>query len=286
MIHSSYLSSKLFLWCEDGRKKLHKLLAKIGITLQDSRESWIHISPALRKDLKNKLDSVSEFYGIENVTRLGVIRQFGQSGIMSAGDCAESIAAILETGTRATIEENNPELETQVYMSNFWSAWDSFDDFSLMKVGVEKAKAIQRAAVSTTNFIFENDLPKDLGQYRLVIVQDAPELQAFTNPLSLKRLATWVFEGCLEKNPVALPMILAILDEKRKTYLVYGMAALRSREDVDGIYTNNHFGRIFQSTATRINAHIRVDTFDTAIIELSRDDLTRFIEALVSDANL
>lgn len=312
MIHSSYINAKLFLWREEGRKKLHKLLARIGVTIQDSKESWTHMRPSLKRELKSKLDSVSELYGIEGITRDGIIRQYGLHGVMSAGDCVESIAAILETGdytagtngingtagdvgTSANTNrnmndspsENGGEIAEdsrhETWVRNFWIAWDAFEVFDSMKQGVEKAKVLQSAVVSTANSIFDKNLPKDLQSFRMVVVQDAPELPVFWNPLSLRRLTNWVFESCAELNHRELPMVFAVLNEQRNVYLVYGIGGGKSRERYNrgqSFVDFNRFGSQFQETATQINARIRVDAFDSAIIELAREDLPRFLEAL------
>lgn len=308
MIHSSYLSAKLFLWREDGRKKLHKMLARVGITLQDAKESWMHTKPGLKRELKSKLDSISGFYGIEGITRDGVVRQFGLTGSMSAGDCVESIAAYLETGKTQrqfrshpslNVRSNHePELSTEdissteiessisdaAWVRNFWIAWDAVDSHERLKAGAEQAKMLQRAVVATANFIFDKNLPKDLHSFRMVIVQEAPDIDVFLNPLSLQRLAVWISESCAEIHTSNLPLVLAILNERKDVYLVFGIAGNQSRDNLDGEASGsqqtNFFGRQFQETAVKINARIRVDAFDSSIIEVSREDLPRFLEAL------
>ena len=151
-----------------------------------------------------------------------------------------------------------------------------------MKRGVEKAKALQSAVVTTANYIFDKNLPKDLQTFRMVVVQDAPDIQVFWNPLSLQRLANWVFEGCAELNSTNLPMVFAVLNEHKHTYLVYGIGGRKPRDSqqTESLSDFNKFGSQFQETAARINARIRIDAFDSAIIELSREDLPRFLEAL------
>lgn len=317
MIHSSYVSAKLFLWREDGRKKLHKMLAKVGITLQDAKESWVHTKPVLKRELKSRLDSVSGSYGIEGITRDGVVREFGLAGSMSAGDCVESIAAYLEMGKTDAIfpnkfnksnggsgsskssdstsagagaGEDDPDAESkelsretyEAWVRNFWIAWDSYDIYDRLMTGCEQAKLLQTAVVSTANFIFDKNLPKDLRSFRMVIVQDAPAIEVFYNPLSLQRLASWVSEGCAEIHSSNTPFVLAVLNEPRDVYLVIGMGGHRSRDFAieDVISNHNHFGRQFQATARAINAEVKIDAFESAIIEVSRLDLPRFLEAL------
>lgn len=76
--------------------------------------------------------------------------------------------------------------------------------------------------------------------------------------------------------------MLAVLNEPRDVYLVIGMGDHRSRDlAIEDVMANhNHFGRQFQSTARAINAEVKVDAFESSIIEISRLDLPRFLEAL------
>lgn len=311
MVHSSYTSAKLFLWSEEGRKKLHKLLARVGITLQEAQEPWMHTTPSLKRELKSKLDNISGLYGIEGIIRDGVVRQFGLTGSMSAGDCVESIAAYLEMGraqrpvvsppsqnlqsgyeTESAKEDaNDTEKESsdvdaasESWVLNFWTAWDAVDNHEWLTVGIEQAKELQRAVVATANYIFDKNLPKDLHSFRMVIVQDAPEIDVFLNPLSLQRLGVWICESCAEFHVSNIPFVLAILNEPENVFLVFGIAGNQDRDHLEGEDSGrqliNFFGRQFQDTAVQVKARIRVDAFDSSIIEVARTDLPRFLEAL------
>lgn len=299
MVHSSYVSAKLFLWREDGRRKLHKLLARMGVTLQDSRESWIHTSPSLKRELRAKLAGVQSIYGLDGIIREGAVRQFGLKGVMSAGDCVEGLAAFLETGStesgsvlaRDSVGQDTndapdgrdaAEARQDAWVRNFWTAWDAVDNYDRLHAGTDQAKALQAAVVATANYIFEKNLPKDLHSFRMVIVQEAPELDVFLNPLSLQRLAGWISESCAELHNSATPLVLAVLNEPANAYLVFGMAPQKTREQPEAAAAPNHFGRHFQETAAEIHARIRVDAFESAIVEVGREDLPRFLEALDS----
>lgn len=285
MIHSSYLSAKLYLWTEDGRKNMHDMLSRIGIDENDAKETWAHMQQDLKDRLRDKFERVSSLYGIEHICRDGVIRQFGRDGSLSAGDCAESVAALLEAGIpNNNMEENVDDTsdQTKAWLQNFWTAWNSVDNYDKLCLGAEMAKSLQRAVVSTGRAIFEKGQLKDLNKYRLAVIKDTPELSTFTNPRSLTRLGIWISDACAEIHAAVLPLVLASLDEQNDTFLVLGMGPRKAREEIlttDTVY--NEFGHRFQATAYSIaGANVRIDAFDSAVVEVAKDNLSMFLEKL------
>ncbi|ANB15307.1 Cdc45p [Sugiyamaella lignohabitans] len=314
MTHSSYLSAKLHLWTDDGRKKLHKLLAKMGISLQESKELWTHMHIPLKRSLKEKLTSVAGIYGIEEVIRQGVVRRYGYKGSVSAGDCVESLIALLEAGSGDLLIHRNSqflhpkaledddkdddvlerEMETaradkeRFWVSNFWAGWDALGDLDILTLGINKAKVLQQAIVLASTMLFEKRQIKDLRSFRLAVIREGPDLELFANPLALARLGAWIAEGCAEVHPQPLPLVVASYNPVRSIYLVLGMGPRKSRDADQSAFSAestsstiyNRFGAAFQNIANRINARIRIDAFESSIIEVSKDDLSRFLEEL------
>lgn len=413
MKHSSYISAKLRLYTEDGRKKMNKMLARMGISLHDANENWIHTNVAVKRTLKVKLAGVASLYGIEDVIREGIIRRFGFKGSVSAGDCVDALDTLLQIGniiidpTKAgqegltgrifnergdpsfsnssgpissTIRGNNGlsnendegdifsginngngtatvgatveqqkeygNAREEFWIKNFWIAWDALDNIDLLMAGVNKAKQIQQTVVVAANQLFEKRLIKNLSSYRLAVIQDGPDLELFSNPLALSRLALWISESCAEASPVPLPLIVASYYPPTDTYLVLGMGPRRLREenidkrasdrrrikkekkkkqaqikreklkrrsaahnDEDDGYDLteeeeeegnededddeeeskqeeldfllfNKFGTQFRAVAQETNARVKLDAFDSSIMEVARSDLSRFLESL------
>lgn len=303
MLHSSYLSAKLTLWTEDGRKKLHKMLARMGIALHESKEQWTHMAIPLKRSLKDKLAGVSGAYGIEEVIRRGIVRRYGFKGSVSAGDAVDAVAALLaatvtfasdtansayptppsEAGgatTAATVDATNLD---KFWVSSFWNGWDALDNFELLMEGVSRAKALQQAVVAAGTVLFEKRQIKDLRLFRLAVVKDGADLHVFRNPLALTRLGVWIAEGCAEAHLQPLPLVVASFDPDANAYLVLGMGPRKPRDsgtaaiDMSEV---NKFGTAFQRTAERVNARVRMDGFESSVIQVARDDLSRFLEAL------
>jgi cell division control protein 45 len=298
MTHSSYLCAKLQLWTEEGRKRLHKMLAKMGISLQEAKEQWTHMPIPLKRTLREKLAGVAGMYGIEEVIRNGVVRKFGFKGSISAGDCVEGLAALLEGSVVEMSDQPqeddvfNDERALEAYdndkfkfwVNNFWSGWDALNDVNALFQGISKAKTLQQAVVNAGTALFEKRQIKDLRTFRLAVVREGPELNIFRNPLALARLGVWIAEGCAETHPQPLPLVVAVLDTNSETYFVLGMGPYRGRGNEDTPSKDeisfNRFGIAFQTTANKINAKFRMDAFENCIIEVAKEDLSRFLEAL------
>lgn len=100
MLHSAYLGAKLRIWSENGRKKLHKLLAKMGFSLAQCKQRYTHMDMSLKRSLREKLEGIAELYGINDVVKEGFVRSWGWKACLSATDVAVVVGGILEIGEK------------------------------------------------------------------------------------------------------------------------------------------------------------------------------------------
>lgn len=141
MYHSSYVASKLGIWRERGRQKLQNLLAKMGFSLAEAHQDYIHMNIELRKDIYLKLEDHAVLYGLTDLTYRSFQRHYGYKCIQSASDAVYSLTALLEAppeiGSRLglatslsgyTLEERNV-FGADVYgnRSGFYLAYDALD---------------------------------------------------------------------------------------------------------------------------------------------------------------
>ena len=147
MLHSSYLGTKLHIWSEHGRKRLHKLLAKMGFSLTQCKQHYNHMDMDLKRSLKEKLEKYAPLYGLDGVMQDGFVRYWGWSGCLSAADVAYIVGGILEVGKgkksgppknggvmldRAEEERIcrlKEEKESEEMVENFWDAYDALAKF-------------------------------------------------------------------------------------------------------------------------------------------------------------
>jgi cell division control protein 45 len=135
MLHSPYLASRLHLWNETGIKRLHKLLAKMGVSLSQCKQSYTHMDISLKKNLRENLLKYAAVYGLDELVPEGTgrgatehegwgfLRSWGWKAQLSAIDVGVVVGAILEVGhTRApasdqtaaaSSESRNAEGETE-----------------------------------------------------------------------------------------------------------------------------------------------------------------------------
>nr|POE62927.1 cell division control protein 45 like [Quercus suber] len=109
MLHSSYLATRLHVWSDSGRKRLHKLLAKMGISLQEAGKGYIHMDMDLKRSLRQQILKFAEQYNLAGVAPgddgrsgkqgWGFVRSWGWKATLSAADVAITVDAILEVGT-------------------------------------------------------------------------------------------------------------------------------------------------------------------------------------------
>ncbi|KAI9814925.1 MAG: hypothetical protein M1826_002130 [Phylliscum demangeonii] len=122
MLHSPYLSARLHIWTDAGRKRLHKLLAKMGVSLSQCRQSYTHMDLELKRGLRARLLKYAPVYGLEGLVPpetsgggggagrragagpgparegWGFVRNWGFKACLSATDVAVVVGAILEVG--------------------------------------------------------------------------------------------------------------------------------------------------------------------------------------------
>ncbi|KAK9247921.1 CDC45 family [Lipomyces tetrasporus] len=305
LIHSHYVASRLQLWTDDGRKKLHKMLAKMGVSLSVAKERWTHTDVSLKRALKDRISSVAAVFGIGSIVRTGVIRKFGFRGTVTAGDAVESVAALLECGRGKSVvdkENVNPgakpgdeakESYKAAWIDNFWIGWDALDDVELLLHGLERAQVLQQAVVRTGTALLEKNQVLILRTFRLAVLKDGPDLDLFSNPITLIRLASWVNECKAEQEDRQIPMVMAALDRIRDTYTVVGLPARVLKQsanddgdeddlvgDDDEETTRNSFGIAFQQVAKQTHARVRIDSFESSVVEVRKDDLTGFLEGM------
>lgn len=318
----SHVNSKLNLWTEDGRKRLHKLFAKMGVSLATAQQKWLYMDVTVKKQLPYIFNKYLPLYGLEGIVRDGFVRTYGYRGQLLAMECVEALTALLECDRAQVLNGDHPDDDTlihqriedkeRIWVSNFWMSWDALSTqnkstakgskgFDLLLEGLDHAKRIQQLIFRAGMSLLERRLVKNLRLYRLCVLNDGaiPDLLVFSNPLILSKLGTWLLENITElefaNNSTTLkPLVVASLDVPSDTYLVIGLAPKYPRgmsnsdtakmlhKNGDSTVTTrlNTFSVAFQQVALTLGAKVRIDSFDSSVIEIRRDDLSPFLERL------
>ncbi|CAG62823.1 uncharacterized protein GVI51_M11517 [Nakaseomyces glabratus] len=298
---SNYVNAKLSLWNESGKKRLHKMFARMGIPLTTAQESWLYMDHSIKRELGVIFDKNLDRYGLQDIVRDGFVRSFGYRGSISASEYLEALNALLEVGEaihddgisskdeedETLTEQENKSLKLHKrWLSNFWLSWDALDDkkLDILKLGIQHAQILQRAIFNTGVTVLEKKMIKHLRIYRLCVLREGPDLDLYRNPLTLLRLGNWLMECCAESEAKQLlPMVLASLDEATDTYLVAGLAP-RYPRGLDMLQNRkpilNNFSMAFQQITAQTGAKVKIDNFESSIIEIKKADLSPFLEKL------
>ena len=255
MLHSPYLAARLHVWNESGVKRLHKLLAKMGISLSQCKQGYMHMNVTVRADLRERLMKYANMYGLEELVPngegqatyeqegWGFLRTWGWKAQLSAVDVSIIVGAILEvitptaavqtSGDAASQRTQAEEVEdrSEALLKKYFQAFDALSpkDPNLLLASVPKAQTLMRSILRAGSGLLNKHQIRHLRAFRMGVVKDGPDLALFANsPGALVKLALWVAEAVAvsEKDKKgtdsAIPLVLAALDEARGTYVVVG----------------------------------------------------------------
>ncbi|KAI9761851.1 MAG: carnitine transporter [Chaenotheca gracillima] len=261
MLHSPYLSARLHIWSDAGRKRLHKLLAKMGVSLTQCKQSYTHMDMDLKKGLRQRLLKYAPVYGLDGLIPpavsvtgqrdgWGFVRNWGFKACLSSTDVGVIVGAILEVGKSgvATIDrggswdrarepreliDEEGKAEGEAWVSRFWEAYDALENVDALKAALPTAMHLHRAILRTGTSLLEKKQIRHLRAFRMAVVKDGPDVSLFTHPAALTKLALWLGEaiaeqereqrGKLGKGGKGTPLVVAGLNEARGVYVVVGL---------------------------------------------------------------
>ncbi|AEO67062.1 uncharacterized protein THITE_35313 [Thermothielavioides terrestris NRRL 8126] len=247
MLHSPYLFSRLKTWSESGLKRLHKLLAKMGVSLVQCKQSYAHMDMMLKRELRTKLLKYASLYNLDELIPSidtdgkdrggakdgwGFVRSWGWRATLSAQDVGVVIGALLEVGKDATSSSSSSSDPTSTpasqlpasagadaapseeWVPRFWQAYDALEDIEALKAGLPTAQLLHRAIFATGTAILKKRQISHLRAFRMCVVKDAvargPDAALFCHPGALTKLALWIGEALAEQEREATGGRLAL----------------------------------------------------------------------------
>jgi cell division control protein 45 len=258
MLHSPYLAARLGVWSEKGRRRLHKLLATMGISLVQCRQTYTHMDMDLKRELRNKLLECGPLYGLEELAPpvrgpgdregWGFVRCWGWKACLSATDVAAVVGSILEVGdpthdkTHALshqhqpVEDGNTAVDLaaadvaaqEAITARFFKAYDALGSVDKLTAQISTAQHLHRAILRTGSALIEKRQIRHLRAFRMAVVREGPDVELFTHPGALVKLALWLAEAIEEKQgrrkgKKGEELLVAGLDEARGVYVVVGL---------------------------------------------------------------
>ncbi|KAF2849832.1 DNA replication initiation factor-like protein Cdc45 [Plenodomus tracheiphilus IPT5] len=261
MLHSPYLSAKLHIWSDAGQKRLAKLLAKMGVSLTECKQRYTHMDMELKRGLRERLLKFAPQYGLDGLVPpssstgdhkdgWGFVRCWGWKACLSAIDASVILGAILEVGDVKSLSSHTQqpsylpptastpdpqpstqaqqELAQEAITSRFWTAYDALSSIDLLTSHIPTAQHLHRAILRTGTQLIEKRQIRHLRAFRMAVVKEGPDVQLFTHPGALTKLALWIAEAVVELNGSkgrnkGSELVMAGLDEVRGLYVVVGL---------------------------------------------------------------
>lgn len=260
-----------------------------------------------------RTDSVASTRSVDNAADRGA-SSYGGRTLWSLSDTGVHVGArgIDEADNDPADDRDSADWEntaSATWVQNFFEAYRAMDvqkasSIHLLQKSLTLAKALHQAIVAQGVTIIVKQSIKTLRSFRLSVLQDGPQLNLFVHPDTLTRLGFWLIDalrdivseqaerraaakrskrrskddaGQSEQHTLqSLPFVLAALDKARDVYIVVGIVGAPDYGDVG----RNRFGLAFQEAAASSGARMRNDRFDSSVLEVKRDDLLAFVEAL------
>eukprot|EP01094_Clydonella_sp_ATCC50884_P030141 TRINITY_DN9716_c0_g1_i2.p1 TRINITY_DN9716_c0_g1~~TRINITY_DN9716_c0_g1_i2.p1 ORF type:complete len:345 (-),score=105.94 TRINITY_DN9716_c0_g1_i2:102-1136(-) len=277
MYHSTYVATRLGIWRRRGKEMLDTMLAKMGVPLSECHQKYACMSSGAKRQLRDRVEKWAPTFGLEHVIFTSFEKRSGYTKSLSAADAVLTTTGLLDhTSNRERGVVSGAASEAERFglgagwEHNFWEAYESLScsDWDQVEKGIENAIELQKAIVRQGAWLLDNRTIVHTGPFRYAVLNDSADQHRFTHPLTLLKLALFLLDT-IKRGPK--PIVLCALNEERNSYLIVG-----------GSRGKNDFGVSFNRAARSTGARIRQHTFDGSIVELQREDLTKFIEYLHS----
>ena len=245
-----------------------------------------------------------------------LLSSYGGRTLWNLGDTGVTVGP---RGPRTDSPEEQREAGAQLedarratWVQNFFEAYRAMDahkggSVALLRSSLQLAKALHRSIVAQGVAIIAKQSIKTLKSFRVTVLHDGPSLALFCQPDTLMRLGFWLIDAlrdivgeqnnrrlvekrarkrhkgadddsvaASERAARNLPFVLAALDAARDVFVVVGVVGAADFGDT----ARNRFGLAFQDAAASSGARMRNDRFESSVVEVQREDLMTFVEAL------
>lgn len=275
MRHSVYTATTLRLWTLKGEKKLHELLAEMGIPLSQCKQQYCGMDMTMKQELQSLLEGKADKYGLSQLLFASFSLSYGFRSRFSASDYVYATSALLEPNDR----DKTP---AEAFL-------DCSDSLSMSRIGVlEKgisAGKQQLGAIyrQVQTFLDMNQVISAGPFLYASVIEGTPDARFFAAPHCISFLARFTLRAHIQvarsKKSRSLPLIITTPDVRSSDpglCLVCGIPPLSEESH------RNFFGKAFEQAAMKTGARATMEYFDTNIIRLGVEDRSKFFDALIS----
>lgn len=211
--HTMYTSCKFKVWKLRGYKRLHIFLADLGLPLRQCKEKYKSMDLSLKTNLQEKIDQMTEKYGLSNL--------IGESFVGSRGFKQKFCANDLAAATRALLESSD---KNKSYNSKFFDAYDSlsWNNSELIQTGLTLARVQLISIVKQVQLIIDAHLISSMNNvlWYVIIPEGTPDITLFCHPGCLKYLSIYTLHAFGSINSkshksLRLPLVMVTPDPDR-----------------------------------------------------------------------
>ncbi|EEH55244.1 uncharacterized protein MICPUCDRAFT_60340 [Micromonas pusilla CCMP1545] len=289
MMHSSYVSTRMQLWREIGRKGLDSLFVHAGLPLDVCKQQYKHMAPQHVKRLNEKLEEHARDHGLTDLKYWSFSFSHGFKVNITASDVVFAVTSLLEGLPSATGADDDAEGDDGVGGGGggaaFWRATRALgmSQWDEMSAGLNRAMQTQRALMRQGGLAMANKAAiRTVGGIRYFSLLDhgsPADVVFFRHPLSLLRLALYLQDALRLVKKIERPLVLSgpSPDGDKGLALVVGVTGKPTTDDVGG---GNHFAHSFRRAAEHVRARFKHDSFEASVLQVAEKDLGEFMEAL------
>ncbi|KAF7283659.1 cell division cycle protein 45 isoform X2 [Rhynchophorus ferrugineus] len=274
--YSTFTAVRMKLWTLKGDKKIHELLADMGLPLAQSRQHFKSMDLQLRKEFHSSLEKLSEKYGLQDIEFTSFILQYGYQHKYCASDIVFALLAILEASPR---DKKPEELFNQTLDCLSRNKKDVIDN------AIERAKIVAKTLFKTVQNALDMKQIINAGPFVYYIIQEGCiDWYMFSHLHILSMLAQFILKAyvSMSRNRKAanLPLIVSVPKNiENGTCILIGIPPVCENSP------RNFFGKAFEQASEKMNCETNCDYFDTSYFEIYTKDRTRFFDALAALLN-
>ncbi|EFA78479.1 cell division cycle protein 45 [Heterostelium album PN500] len=272
LYHSKYVACNLRAWKAKGRYLLETLFALMGLPLDQAKQKYISMSAPYKTSLKRQLSIHAPKFGLDKLYFPSFSKKYECSIELSASDMIYALTALLESDN---LEDDISDSEA--WEQNFWEAYDALSNknIELLMEGLKQAIVLQKEITRRVASMIEKRIVVLSGPFRYALLTETSDIKYFIHPMALTKLGLFMIDALTAMKKQPKPFLIGALNEKKGNYLIVGISGSLSTEQ-----QANEFGVNFRAAAEMTNSPLKYQSFDTAVVEIGKLDMPKFIEQL------
>mmetsp|Transcript_8095 Transcript_8095/g.23217 ORF Transcript_8095/g.23217 Transcript_8095/m.23217 type:complete len:595 (-) Transcript_8095:288-2072(-) len=276
MLYSNYVATRLQTWREKGRRNLELLLAKMGCSLAQCRQQYVHMKPSIKDQLSQKLENNAPAYNLPDLQFESFQLEQGYKRPISASDAVFSVTSLLES-------HNGDEGDSK---GHFWRAYKAMraNSFTELMKGIDVAKKLQQTILEDGGSVIARRLVVSMSTFRLVNLVDGEvsDRNLLSQPLPLLKLAMFIQDAYRVMQNRVKPVVVVGPEGADHTCLIVGYTGRPKVTDLHG----NRFGNAFAYAQDATKCDLQADYFDQYTVKVAKSDVLRFVATLDSGGHM